>query len=238
LDFREWLLERIIAKEITPNSGNKDLGHLGDVLKTVNRLKRLGLDLAPILSELTFKEGEKRTRPPFSTKWIKQKILAPDALAGMNKEARCVVLAMINTGARPSELTTLNSGTIDLTSRIPSITIKTDGREVKTPSSLRTIPLLGVSLAAFQECPKGFPHYFDKPGLSATVNSFFTENGLRETPEHSFYSLRHSFEDRMLAAEIDERVRRDLMGHSLGRQRYGKGAELDHAARLLKPLVL
>jgi hypothetical protein len=41
------------------------------------------------------------------------------------------------------------------------------------------------------------------------------ENGLRETPEHSVYSLRHSFEDRLLDRDVDERIRRDLMGHAL-----------------------
>ena len=215
LDFREWWMERLVSERLTPNSGNKDLGHLSKVLKTVNNLKRLGLDLGPILSELTFKEGEKRTRPPFSTEWIKAKILAHDALSGMNKEARCLLLGMVNTGYRPSEGTTLNASTIHLSGDVPYIEVKTDGREVKSPNAKRIIPLLGVSLEAFRECPNGFPRYFDKPGVSATVNNFFNANGLRETPEHSLYSLRHSFEDRMLAANIDERVRRDLMGHNL-----------------------
>ena len=57
-----------------------------------------------------------------------------------------------------------------------------------------------------------------------------------ETTRHTIYSLRHAFEDRMLAARIDERIRRDLMGHSLGRERYGLGASLEHTAELLAPI--
>ncbi len=236
LDFRQWWMERISEGQVRPDTANKDFTHLGSVLRTVNDMKRLGLDLAPILTGLAFKEGQQRTRPPFSSQWIKSKILAKDALAGLNKEARCIVLAMINTGARPSELCTLNETTIDLTSKVPNITVKSDGREVKSKNAFRIIPLIGVSLAAVRECPAGFPRYFDKPGLSATINSYFEDNGLRETPEHSFYSLRHSFEDRLLAEDIDYRIRKDLMGQRMNGERYGRGATLEKAARLLEPI--
>ncbi len=75
LDFRQRWLERIEAGEVTASSANKDLIHLGDVLKTVNTMKRLGLALP--LGELSFREGETRTRPPFSDEWIKNRLLAP-----------------------------------------------------------------------------------------------------------------------------------------------------------------
>jgi hypothetical protein len=45
LDFRQYWLDRIEAGEVTANSANKDLVHLGDELKTVNTMKRLGLSL-------------------------------------------------------------------------------------------------------------------------------------------------------------------------------------------------
>ena len=75
--------------------------------------------------------------------------------------------------------------------------------------------------------------YRNRATLSAVVNKFLRANGLLETPRHSFYSLRHSFEDRMLAAGIDDRIRRDLFGHRLDRERYGKGASLEHVATLV-----
>ncbi len=74
--------------------------------------------------------------------------------------------------------------------------------------------------------------------LSATVNKFLRANGLLETDDHSLYSLRHSFEERMLAAGIDDRIRRDLFGHALDRERYGGGASLEMARDLLIPLAL
>lgn len=65
------------------------------------------------------------------------------------------------------------------------------------------------------------------------MNKFLRANGLLEPPRHSMYSLRHAFEDRMLAAGIDDRIRRDLFGHRLDQERYGKGASLEHVAELV-----
>ena len=42
----------------------------------------------------------------------------------------------------------------------------------------------------------------------------------------------------MLAAGVDERIRRDLMGHSLKRQRYGAGATLEMASEIIQRVAL
>ncbi len=237
LDFRAWWLERLETEGLTPNSANKDLIHLGDVLKTVNKMKRLNLVLP--LTDLSFKEGEAKQRPPFKDQWIRDKILAPGALDGLNKEARCIVLAMVNTGARPSELAALTADQIKLNVNVPNISIEPVGRQLKSTNARRVIPLCGVSLEAMRECPDGFPRYRSSPaGLSATVNKYLRERGLLETPDHSLYGLRHSFEDRQLAAGVDERIRRDLMGHALNRQRYGKGASLEKLQGLIQATAL
>lgn len=89
LDFREWWADRLEKEELTTNSANKDLTHIGKVLRRVNELKRLGLDLP--LGGLAFKQGDADQRPPFSTEWIRTRILAPSALAGLNTEARCIL---------------------------------------------------------------------------------------------------------------------------------------------------
>lgn len=235
LDFRDWLATRIQAGEIQPSSANKELNHMGAVLKTVNTMKRLGLHLP--LSDLTFKSEDRDTRQPFSDKWIKEKILAEGALDGLNDEARCIVLLMINTGARPSELAGLRPQDIHLSANIPHISIAPyEGHALKNKIAERDIPVTGVSLEALRMFPNGFSRYAgSSASLSGIVNKYFRDNGLKESPDHTLYGLRHSFEDRMLERPtMDERIRRDLMGHSLGRQRYGKGATLEHAAQLLE----
>lgn len=236
LDFRQYWLERIEGGEVTPNSANKDLIHLADILKTVNRMKRLGLDLP--LGELSFKEGEARVRPPFSDDWIRDKILAPGALDGLNGEARAILVGMINTGYRPSEGAALTADTIRLDADVPHISIEATGRQLKSQYSRRVIPMTGVSLEALRGYRDGFPRYRDSAGLSAVVNKFLRENGMMESADHTMYSFRHAFEDRMLAAGVDERIRRDVFGHRLDRERYGKGASLGQVAELLRAFAL
>ena len=222
-DFRNWWMERIEAEGLTPNSGNKDLTHLGAVLKTVNARKRLGINLP--LSGFSFKQADSTPRPPFSDQWIRERLLAPGALDGLNPEARAIMLGMVNTGYRPGEAAGLMPDDIVLDAEVPHVRIRGNAaRAIKNAPSRRDLPLVGVSLEAFKAFPEGFPRYRkDSADLSATVNKYLRANGLAETERHTLYSLRHSFEDRLLRARVDERVRRDVLGHALGRERYGEG---------------
>lgn len=236
LDFRDWWFGRIESGEVSANSANKDFTHLGEILKTVNDRKRLGYALP--LGGLSFKEGEANTRPPFSNDWIRDVLLKKGALDGLNAEARAIFLVMVNTGMRPSEIAGLQLEEIKLDAETPHLSLAPNGRQLKTRNARRSLPLLGVSLAAMRQFPEGFPSYRNNAAtLSGTVNKFLRSNGLAESPAHSMYSLRHSFEDRMLEAGIDERIRRDILGHALGRERYGKGASIEMAADLLRPIA-
>jgi len=236
LDFRQWWIDRVRTENLSTGSANKDLTHLSDTLRTIVKLKRLEIILP--FSDLMLKEGEQKIRPPFSSEWIRQKQLAANALAGLNAEARCLLLGMVNTGYRPSEGAALRSGQIHLETKIPYISIESPDRQLKTTHSKRIIPLAGISLAAFREFPDGFPRYRKNPGFSDTINKFLRENSLMETAAHSLYSLRHSFEDRLLAKGVDERIRRDLMGHALHRERYGAGATLEHLHEVIQAAAL
>lgn len=234
LAFREWLWERIESGEIKENSANKDLTHFGKVLKKVNHMKSLGHTLP--LTGWAFSEREKETRLPYSVDWIKDHFIDTDHLDGLNDQARAILRVLINTGARLSEIANLEPEDIVLTGKVPYIHIRpSDQREIKNKNSKRIIPLVGVSLRALEKHAQGFPRYRDKPTASATINKYLRENGLQETPRHTIYGLRHAFEDRMLEAGIDERVRRQILGHALDRERYGEGGRLEFRhAQLLR----
>lgn len=232
LDFRQWWWERIRDEGMTANSANKDISALVNVLRTVNDMKRLRIDLP--VEKLAFSEGEQNTRLPFSDEWIKTVLLKPGAMDGMNQEARDILLALVNTGCRPAEIAGLRAHHIHLAHAVPHVSIEADGRTLKTIYSRRKIPLVGISLEAIRRHPEGFPRYQVSGSLSAVVNKFLKENDLLQTPAHSMYSLRHSFEDRLLAAGVDERIRADLMGHKLQRERYGAGAPLATSAEILQ----
>jgi integrase len=170
--------------------------------------------------------------------WIREKFTV-EALAGLNGQARDVLLAMVNTGCRPSEIYGLLPNEIRLDDNIPHIIVRSnEARALKTTSSERVVPLCGVSLEAMRRNPNGFPRYAGKDRFSDTVNKFLRHNGSLETPDHSAYSLRHSFEDRMLALNVPDRLAAGLMGHSVKRERYGAGPSLDQLADVVQRLAI
>jgi integrase len=132
----------------------------------------------------------------------------------LNEDARYIIYVIADSGLRPSEIVNLNRKTIHLSAKIPYVSVLPDGRRLKTDDSLREIPLVGAALAALKAKPEGFPRYRDNSStFSATANKFLLENGLRPTEEHTVYSLRHSFKDRLIAAEVQDSLIDSLMGH-------------------------
>lgn len=230
----------------TPNSGNRDIGSMRVLYREYFR-HHGDLDRRNPFDGLGFNEKSKRLRrrrPPFAVDWIRDKLMAPGAFASLNDEARGVILAMIETGARPSELCNLNGNTIFLDGDVPYVSVEPradpdDPREIKTDSSVRLIPLVGVALAVFKRHPLGFPAYRNKEAtLSATLNKHLRVNKLRPTPQHVVYSLRHSFEDRMKVGDFDTELRMMLMGHAIDRPSYGTGGSLQWRHQALMRIAL
>lgn len=249
--FYKHYLARIAPPEgkatYTANHGNRRLGDMRVLYRAY--FTYIGYPDRPNpFAGLSYKERtakkRKRKRPPFPVAFIKEKILAVGALAGLNDQARAVLLTVIDTGARPSEICNLSEKHIRLDDPIPHIMIEPeddpdDPREIKTDSSVRRMPLVGLALEAMKKHPKGFPRYRDKgDSLSAALNKFLKENELRPTSDHVVYSFRHTFEDRMKEAGIDAELRRILMGHSIDRPDYGEGGSLSLRQKELQKIVL
>jgi len=243
LDFRAWWWEKVEEDGRDPTTANKDFTYVAATIRLVAKARQIPLHLN--FTGLNFAKDDKTTRVPFSAKWLREKLCAPGSMGTLNTEARCIVLGMVNTGYRPSEGQSLTARHIRLDATIPHISIEPDGRTLKTQASRRMIPLTGVSLEAFRECPEGFPRYHTSANLSAVVNKYLRENGLIEPASlesngqrPTLYSLRHSFEDRLLQEDVDERIRRDLMGHSLNRERYGAGATMEKQHAILQSIAI
>jgi len=122
-----------------------------------------------------------------------------------------------------------------LDAAIPHVVIaEREDRVLKTTYRERTIPLVGCSLWAAQQAPNWFDRYRDKSdSASALINKVLRNAGLMPTPQHSIYGLRHTFQDRILAASAPDRLQADLMGHDFNRPVYGEGASLEQKLELL-----
>jgi integrase len=236
LRFRAWWWQRVESGHVGANSANKDITYLSSMINTVAKIK--GWNIANPFAGLRFKEQEDR-RLPFSTAWINDKILAKNQLDGLNEQARDILLIMINTGARPSEIIDLHPHHICLDDNIPHIVIKPEGRSLKTKYSNRSIPLIGVSLEAMRRQPNGFPRYRGKATTwSSTVTKYLRENKLLESENHTAYSLRHALSDRLQNAGCEDRTRKEILGHRPEGIIYGSGASLSTKSDWLSQVAL
>ncbi|SCB51754.1 Phage integrase family protein [Bradyrhizobium shewense] len=236
INYCEWWRGRIIAEEAEPKTANKDIGQLNRMLKEVSIRRRL--NLPDIFKGLRLKGEIERPRVPYETEFVQKRLLAKGALDGLNEDARLVLYVVADTGLRPSEVVNLQEDAIILKGPIPHVKILPEGRRLKTADSQREIPLVGAALAAMKRRPQGFPRYRDKSSnLSATLNKYLQENGLRPTKEHTVCSLRHSFKDRLIAAEAPDSLIDSLMGHKTYKPKYGKGPSLELKLKYLQRIA-
>lgn len=229
LAFRDFWLDRITDEDMAPGTANKEFGHIDRMLKIVCDHYRL--PYTPLFVGLRFTgQTTKLQRLPFSTEFILEQLLAPSALDGMFEAGKALIHLMSDNGARPSELVGLDiNSELHLDHNIPYFHIRNNKyRSIKNKNSEREIPLVGYSLeaarkGAFEKINK----YRDNSiSLTNIVGIYFRDNKYLPSKQYSLYSLRHSFDDRMTAAEVPERLQSQLMGHEYHRPSYGLGGDL------------
>lgn len=232
-EFYNWWGKRLKPKNGEkarhPNSANKDIGNLRTLYQRYWEFEGEETRENPF-RRLRFTISNYKDIPPFDSEWMKTRILAPGVFDDLNEEARLIIYAMVETGCRPSEIANLMPENIVLNHDVPHLQIRhRDDRKLKSNSSVRDIPLLGVSLEAFKQAPNGFPRYRNKEdALSALLLKAFKARKLFPTPDHRIYSIRHTFEKRMLEAGLDYGLRCTLMGHHNNRPEYGDGGSLEY----------
>ncbi|SJZ44028.1 hypothetical protein SAMN04488128_101227 [Chitinophaga eiseniae] len=240
LAFRDWWIDRMDKEELVSGSANKDLIYIKMIVTTVAENLKIDIDTEHLFKKLVLSKDDGQKRLPFTTDFISSTLLNPDNLKGLNVQARYVLYAFAETGAGLAELTGLLPEDIILDAPIPYIAIvPRQKRALKTKFRARTIPLVGYALEAFKACPDGFTHYRDRPdALSGILAKYLRENNLLPSRQHAVYSLRHSFQDRILSVNCPDRIQADLMGHKFGRPAYGEGATLAHKLEWLKKIQL
>lgn len=231
--YYNWWKDRVVPKPgreaLSTKTANRDVGNMRLLYSAY--FKYIGEEDRPNpFRNLAFKDRPSTDVPPFEDTWVRSRILAPGALSGLVGGADLILYTLIETGCRPGEIANLLEEDIHLKVNVPYISIRPKkDREIKTVSSIRDIPLVGVALEAMRRAPQGFPHYRDKPDLlSANLMTALKSRGLFPTPAHKVYSLRHSFEKRMQEAELDYGFRCMIMGHANSRPAYGDGGSMEY----------
>tara|TARA_R110000796_G_scaffold251861_2_gene384261 strand:+ start:295 stop:1665 length:1371 start_codon:yes stop_codon:yes gene_type:complete len=230
--YSDWWQSRMLpqkdgSKPYTPNTVNRHIGNMRSLY--LRYFKYRGeTDVEDPFRGFFFAGKSKVKRASFSDDWVREKILAPGMFDELRLELRVIIYLLVETGARLSEIVNLRPDDIRLDHEVPHIIIRPEqNRELKTSDSEREIPLVGVALPAMKLCPNGFEHYYDRNTLvSANLMKAFKQRELLPSKDHVIYSLRHSFEDRMLEGNLDYGLRCALMGHKNNRPEYGQGGSL------------
>ena len=239
--FRNWLMTKIEKGEISGHTANKMIGHVRSMLHAVGINEEIDTDFKLLFAEIKFKE-RKGQRSSFEAGFVQSAFIGSPSLDGLNNDACMLFYAMAETGARESEIIGLDElADIFLDEEVPFIWIRSNRfRSLKTPGSDRKIPLVGVGLLAAKEIVVngGITRYRKNPdSASGAINKYLLENGLRPTRNHTLYSLRHTFKDRLRDAGAPEEVIDELMGHVRRGFQYGRGHTLETKYRWLQEIA-
>ena len=129
---------------LSPNTANRDIGNVR-VLDD-SYFKHIGEEDRPNpFRNLSFKSRKAKGEVlPFEDDWVREHILVPGVIAGINDEAAHINFVLIETGCRPGEIGNLLKEDILLDNPVPHIRIRPKkNREIKTMAPIREIPLLG-----------------------------------------------------------------------------------------------
>lgn len=243
IQYRDWWMARMVPDaegivRVKPNTANRHIGNMRTLFAAY--FKHHGQeDRENPFRNMYFSALNRSTVKPFENDWVQKKILRPGIFDKLRVELKVIILTLIETGARLSEIVNLMPEDIHLDVKVPYISIRPRlHRELKTPDSERDIPLVGVALLAMQVCPQGFEQYRDNSNLvSANLMKAFKKRNLLPTKDYVINSFRHAFEKRMQEADIDYALRCTLMGHKNTRPSYGDGGSMEYRRDELLKIV-
>lgn len=237
LDFKSWWLAKISKESMNPDTANKDLTHLKDILRVIMSDAEIDVNIPTLFAETTFR-SRANSRVPFEAEFVQHTILKAGMLDGLNVEAQALIYIMADTGARVSEVIGLLPEDIILDAEIPHIFIRPNKkRTLKNAQSERQMPLVGAALHGIRMVRGGFPRYAAADSASNLVNQYFENHGIKLSPMHTLYSLRHTFKDRLRDIAAPEEVIDNLMGHAHDKPKYGRGHSLETKALWLNKIA-
>ncbi|WP_052265179.1 tyrosine-type recombinase/integrase [Ruegeria sp. ANG-R] len=236
-----------LHETVKPATIKRYLAQVRPIFSTA--INDLEIDMKNPLSMITIPETDdddfEPKKLPFSLEelWaIQQRCMEVD------DEFRWMIAALSNTGARLSEVAGLHRDEVFLGGDVPYIHINFSSlRRIKNTNSMRTVPLVGVSLWAVKRAYEAssdseylFPKVvrdgsYDPKTTSNSLNKWVTNQKLRG-PKQSIHSLRHSMRDRLRNSYCPPDIAYRIGGWKMGGvgEEYGLGHHLSvlHEAML------
>lgn len=231
-----WLENKVKKGEIAAETVKKELTYAAGCFKRYYRAAGVvgapkpyaTLAVAKGIAKLSHRSRDDKRKKELPLEWIRDELLAPGALDGLNAEARDIILICVETGCRQSEIYNTPLKDIHVSHEYPYFLLQPvlGTREVKNTASERIVPLVGIALSAMKRVVArgGFKTYAGKDGFSAAANKYLKERNILKDG-YTIGGLRHSWEGRMrrIGIAIDERG--IMMGHSVSlirdREEYG-----------------
>jgi integrase len=160
-------------------------------------------------------------------------------------DLRLIWRVLAGTGCRLGEVTGLRNEDVILSGPIPHIRVTWhEGRRLKTKASIRSVPLVGDSLAAAKEALSdssgdgplfsSYAHPRGADGASAALMKHLRK--VSPNPKHVVHSLRHGMKDALRLAGVEKPLQDLILGHaspSIGETYGGEAVRLQVAHRAL-----
>jgi len=227
--FRDWLMKE---QSLSSASTRRVMSTVKSIFNLA--ISELDLDLNNPFQAVYIPSQEQTKRASISPSELKK---LQDACLHLNDERRLIIALLSDTGLRLNEALGLTKDDIDLESAIPNLQVRTyPWRSLKTPSSVRTIPLVGASLLAAQQAVKEtssflFPSYANQSSTKSNSASAALNPWLKRQLNNDYviHSLRHSFRDRLRAIQCPTELINELGGWSKSSvgEGYGDGYPLE-----------
>jgi len=239
--FREWLT----ARGLSASSVKRAFSIIKAIINLA--ISELGVEIRNVFSGVYLPEvTNAKTRAPIKgdgLKLIQRKCLELD------DELRWIVALLSDTGMRLGEAVGLLVQDLVLDAEVPHVIIRPyDHRPLKTASSRRIVPLVGMALWAAQRVVESarnaycFPRYnttstTNTNSASAALNKWLKSISKDNLVIHGF---RHGMRDRLRAIEAPLELIDQIGGWSLKSvgQGYGEGYDLERCRSWMCKTVL
>lgn len=239
------LVQRFADSGNTSSTIRRKLNRVAPVFSFA--LREYEIEKSSVFAEVHIpNHGKDRTeRIPYTTHEL---TLLREFYLRKDDDIRWISALMQDTGARLAEIVGLKTADIHLDADLPYLQIsENESRPLKTASSDRAIPLVGVSLWAAkrvlteQQGPWAFPRYAKDGKLSSTHASNTQNKSLRSiVPKKSAHCFRHAMRDRLREVECPEPITDEIGGwsrKSVGAG-YGQGYKLATKMKWMRMIVL